>query len=122
MKKQILSEEFKRMQKLAGLIKENYSSNFKVGDKVRFNPKTMKAQGFEDPIEYYEDLTGTITQTDHYDIMDQNEPTDILYIDLNKSIQPPGGFAGSSDEESESGMDNITLVKSEGDFDMITKI
>ena len=120
MKQQI--NEIKRMQQLAGILKEEYSSDFKVGDKVRFNPEMMDEKGFEDPIEYYKDLTGTIAKTDHYDIMGEGEPTDILYIDLNKPIQPPGGFAGSSDEESENGMDDITLVKSQGDFDMITKI
>jgi len=120
MKQQI--NEIRRMQQLAGLIKEEYSSDFKVGDKVKFNPEMMKEKGFEDPIEYYKDLTGTIAKTDHYDIMGEGEPTDILYIDLNKPIQPPGGFAGSSDEESKNGMDDITLVKSQGDFDMITKM
>ena len=105
-----------------GQLKEEYSSDFKVGDKVRFNSEMMKKQGFENPVEYYKDLVGVIAKTDHYDIMGDGEPTDILYIDLNKQIQPPGGFAGSSDEESESGMDNIALVKSQGDFDMITKM
>jgi hypothetical protein len=120
MKKQI--NEIKRMQQLAGLIKEEYSSDFKIGDKVKFNPEMMKKKGFEDPIEYYKDLTGTITGTDHYDIMGDGESTDILYIDLNKPIQPPGGYAGSSDEESERGMDDVALAKSLGDFDVITKI
>ena len=114
--------EIKRMQQLAGLLKEEYSSDFKVGDKVKFNPEIMKKKGFEDPIEYYKDLVGVIVKTDHYDIMGDEEPTDILYIDLNKQIQPPGGFAGSSDEESKDGMDNVTLVKSQGDFNIITKV
>jgi hypothetical protein len=122
MKKQIISEEFKRMQKLAGLINEEYSSDFKVGDKVKFDAKALDKIGFEDPIEYYEDLTGVVAMIQHYDIMGNGIPTDILHIDLNKPIQPPGGYIGNSEEESERGMSEITLVKSEGDFDMITKI
>lgn len=109
--------EIKRMQQLAGILKEEYSSEFKVGDKVKFNPEMMEEMGFEDPVEHYEDLVGVVEETAHYDIMDDGEPTDILYIKLNKKIQPPGGFV-----DSEEGMDTITLVKSEGDFDMIHKI
>ena len=78
--------------------------------------------GFEDSIKYYEDLTGVVAMAQHYDIMGNGTPTDILHIDLNKPIHPPGGYIGNSEEESEHGMYEITLVKSEGDFDMITKI
>jgi hypothetical protein len=112
--------EIKRMQQLAGLIKEEYSSNFKVGDKVRFNPEVMYAYGFENPIEYYEGLTGVITQIQHYDIMSDNNPTDILNIELSKPIQPPGGYVPEPGEDAE--MKDIMLVKSQGDFDMITKM
>jgi hypothetical protein len=116
------NEEFKRMQELAGLINEEYSSDFKVGDKVKFDAKTLYKMGFEDSIKYYEDLTGVVAMAQHYDIMGNGTPTDILHIDLNKPIHPPGGYIGNSEEESEHGMYEITLVKSEGDFDMITKI
>jgi hypothetical protein len=116
------NEEFKRMQKFAGLINEEYSSDFKVGDKVKFDAKTLYKMGFEDSIKYYEDLTGVVAMAQHYDIMGNGTPTDILHIDLNKPIHPPGGYIGNSEEESEHGMYEITLVKSEGDFDMITKI
>jgi hypothetical protein len=104
------------------LIYEVYSSDFKVGDKVKFNPEAMKKMGFENPIDYYKDLTGIIAEIYHYDIMSNGIPTDVLYIDLNKPIQPPGGYVGNTEEESERGMNELTLVKSEGDFNMITKI
>lgn len=122
MAKQTISEEFKRMQKLAGIITEKYSSEFKVGDKVKFDPKSLKEKGFEDPIEYYDDLTGVVIATGHYDVFGNGKPTDTLDIDLSKPIHPPGGYVGDTEEESEAGMAEIFLAKSHGDFDMITKI
>ena len=119
--------EIKRMQQLAGLIKEYYydfySSDFKVGDKVRFDPEIMKKKGFKDPIEYYKDLIGTITKVDHYPIEIYIENAQLLYIHLNKLIQPPREFIKLSDKEKKN-VDYIVLYQSqsEDDFDMITKI
>lgn len=115
------------MQQLAGLIKEYYydfySSDFKVGDKVRFNPAIMKKKGFKDPIEYYKDLIGTITKVDHYPIGIYIENAQVLYIHLNKPIQSPREFTKLSDEKKKN-VDYIVLYQSqsEDDFDMITKI
>ncbi len=116
MKKQFINEAV-RMQKLAGILKESSTSEFKIGDKVRFDPERMSENGFEDPTEYYEGLEGKISGVEYFDIMGDGKPTEVLYIDLNKPIQPPGGFDGDSD-----GMDEVTLVKSQGHYDMIYKI
>ena len=93
--------------KLASLInlkslKEEYSSEYIEGDKVKFNPLLMKDRGFEDNLEYYDDLTGVVTKAS------QGE----LEVKLSKSIIPPGG----------GNIDGILLMKSEGDYEMIEKV
>jgi len=93
--------------KLASLInlkslKEEYSSEYIEGDKVKFNPLLMKDRGFEDNLEHYDDLTGVVTKTS------QGE----LEVKLSKSIIPPGG----------GNIDGILLMKSEGDYEMIEKV
>ena len=84
--------------KLASLInlkslKEEYSSEYIEGDKVKFNPLLMKDRGFEDNLEHYDDLTGVVTKAS------QGE----LEVKLSKSIIPPG--CGK--------IDTISLWKSE---------
>ena len=93
--------------KLASLInlkslKEEYSSEYIEGDKVKFNPLLMKDRGFEDNLEHYDDLTGVVTKAS------QGE----LEVKLSKSIIPPGG----------GNIDGILLMKSEGDYEMIEKV
>ena len=93
--------------KLASLVnikplKEEYSSEYIEGDKVKFNPLLMKGRGFEDNLEHYDDLTGVVTKTS------QGE----LEVKLSKSIIPPGGGK----------IDTISLWKSEGDYEMIEKV
>ena len=93
--------------KLASLInlkslKEEYSSEYIEGDKVKFNPLLMKDRGFEDNLEHYDDLTGVVTKAS------QGE----LEVKLTKSIIPPGG----------GNIDGILLMKSEGDYEMIEKV
>ena len=93
--------------KLASLInlkslKEEYSSEYIEGDKVKFNPLLMKDRGFEDNLEHYDDLTGVVTKAS------QGE----LEVKLSKSIIPPGGGK----------IDTISLWKSEGDYKMIEKV
>jgi ribosomal protein L21E len=96
MKKQLLKERF---QELAGI--KPLGNNYKVGDKVKFNPSIMKDKGFEDLQQYYGGLIGVIEKVSQ----------DELEIKLNKSITPPGG----------GNIDGILLMKSEGDYEMITK-
>jgi hypothetical protein len=93
--------------KLASLInlkplKEEYSSEYTEGDKVKFNPPIMKNRGFEDNLEHYDDLIGVVTKASQ----------DELEIKLSKSIIPPGG----------GNIDHISLWKSEGDYEMIEKV
>ena len=93
--------------KLASLInlkalKEEYSSEYIEGDKVKFNPLLMKDRGFEDNLEHYDDLTGVVTKAS------QGE----LEVKLSKPIIPPGGGK----------IDTILLWKSEGDYKMIEKV
>ena len=103
-----------------GKIYENETNppetQFQVGDKVAFDGNLMNDKAFEDDIQYYSDLQGVIEDIDNFDIMDDGSPTNVLFIKLNKNIKPPGGY------EDKEGMDYITLVQSEGDFDMIKKI
>ena len=104
MAKQLLKE---RLQKLAGIrplygLNEEYSSEYVEGDKVKFNPPLMKDRGFENDLEYYDDLIGVVTKASQ----------DELEIKLSKSITPPGG----------GNIDDILLMKSEGDYEMIEKV
>jgi hypothetical protein len=55
MKKQILSEEFKRMQKLAGIINETQSTEYTVDDFILQNDGKDFFQSFFDAI--YKDKT-----------------------------------------------------------------
>ena len=82
------------------LLKED-ASEYKVGDKVKFNPSTMKDKGFEDLQQYYGSLIGVIEKVSQ----------DELEIKLNKSITPPGG----------GNIDGILLMKSEGDYEMLAE-
>ena len=82
------------------LLKEDISE-YKVGDKVKFNPSTMKDKGFEDLQQYYGGLIGVIEKVSQ----------DELEIKLNKSITPPGG----------GNIDGILLMKSEGDYEMLAE-
>ena len=82
------------------LLKED-ASEYKVGDKVKFNPSTMKDKGFEDLQQYYGGLIGVIEKVSQ----------DELEIKLNKSITPPGG----------GNIDGILLMKSEGDYEMLAE-
>ena len=54
--------------KLASLInlkslKEEYSSEYIEGDKVKFNPPIMIDKGFENDITHYDDLMGVVTKS-----------------------------------------------------------
>ena len=82
------------------LLKEDVSE-YEVGDKVKFNPSTMKDKGFEDLQQYYGGLIGVIEKVSQ----------DELEIKLNKSITPPGG----------GNIDGILLMKSEGDYEMLAE-
>ena len=82
------------------LLKED-ASEYKVGDKVKFNPSIMKDKGFEDLQQYYGGLIGVIEKVSQ----------DELEIKLNKSITPPGG----------GNIDGILLMKSEGDYEMLAE-
>ena len=95
MAKKLLKERF---QELAGI--KPLGDNYKVGDKVKFNPSIMKDKGFENDITHYDGLMGVIEKVSQ----------DELEIKLNKSITPPGG----------GNIDGILLMKSEGDYEMIT--
>jgi hypothetical protein len=70
MKKQVLSEEFKRMQKLAGLITENQINEVEV-DKEKLMP--IFDEVFNDKIQDYSSLVGT----------------DPIYDGLNNVIKNP---------------------------------
>ena len=83
-------------------LKEEYSSEYIEGDKVKFNPPLMKDRGFENDLEYYDDLIGVVTKASQ----------DELEIKLSKSITPPGG----------GNINHILLLKSEGDYEMIEKV
>ena len=82
------------------LLKED-TSEYKVGDKVKFNPSIMKDKGFENNITHYDDLMGVIEKVSQ----------DELEIQLNKSVTPPGG----------GNVDGILLMKSEGDYEMLAE-
>ena len=82
------------------LLKED-ASEYKVGDKVKFNPSIMKDKGFENDITHYGGLMGVIEKVSQ----------DELEIKLNKSITPPGG----------GNIDGILLMKSEGDYEMLAE-
>jgi hypothetical protein len=82
------------------LLKED-ASEYKVGDKVKFNPSIMKDKGFENNITHYDGLMGVIEKVSQ----------DELEIKLNKSITPPGG----------GNIDGILLMKSEGDYEMLAE-
>ena len=92
-------EDLKKYLSEGKLLKEDVSE-YEVGDKVKFNPSTMKDKGFEDLQQYYGGLIGVIEKVSQ----------DELEIKLNKSITPPGG----------GNIDGILLMKSEGDYEMIT--
>ena len=102
MAKRLLKERFQQLAGIKPLYElEKQSSEYTEGDKVKFNPSTMIDKGFENDMEYYNDLTGIITKVSQ----------DELEIKLNKSITPPGG----------GNIDGISLWKSEGDYEMIEK-
>ena len=86
---------------LGQIDNKQIDNEYKEGDEVKFNPEIMKDKGFENDITHYDDLIGVVTKVS----------SDELEIKLNKSITPPGG----------GNIDGILLMKSEGDYEMITK-
>ena len=52
-------EDLKKYLSEGKLLKEDVSE-YEVGDKVKFNPSTMKDKGFENNITHYDDLMGVI--------------------------------------------------------------
>jgi len=108
-KKGLLTERFQQLAGIKSLyainsLKEDHSSEYKEGDRVKFNPEKMMEFEFEDEMEYYNDLTGVIT----------NIGAGELEIKLSKPIQPPGG--------ADPGLTSINLFQEEGDFSMISKL
>ena len=100
--KKSLIERFQKLVGIKPLYELDDQMDYKVGDKVKFNPPLMKDRGFENDLEYYDDLIGVVTKVSQ----------DELEIKLSKSIIPPGG----------GNIDILSLLKAEGDYEMIEKV
>lgn len=93
MKKQVLNEEFKRMQKLAGIIKEDMGDNF--------TPDWRDYEGYELLLEDYFDMydLNESNPEDFWTQVDEGDMMNNLAFDIAKRSGFEGDFGSLIDEE-----------------------